>query len=98
MKYRPEFPQRFQSFAEGRGFCDDFFTWYNDHQHHGGLAMLTPTIVHHGRAPAVLNQRQLVLDVAFKRHPERFVLQHPRPLQLQPAAYINPPEYDSLIS
>lgn len=98
MKYRPEFPQRFLSFAEGHGFCGDFFAWYNDHHYHSGIALLTPSMVHHGRASDVLDQRQLVLDAAFKRNPERFVLQHPRPPQLQPATYINPPEYDSLIS
>lgn len=98
MKYRPEFPQRFGSYAEGQGFCGDFFAWYNDHHYHSGIALLTPSAVHHGRASGVLDQRQTVLDAAFEQHPERFVRQHPRPLQLEPATYINPPEYDSLIS
>jgi putative transposase len=98
MKYRPEFPGRFGSLADGLGFCEDFFAWYNQHHYHSGIALLTPAIVHHGRAPAILAQRQLVLDAAYKRHPERFVRKPPQPPQLEHAAYINPPQYDSLIS
>lgn len=29
LKYRPAFPDRFDSIEHARGFCDEFFTWYN---------------------------------------------------------------------
>src|ERR687891_1803687 len=29
LKYRPDFPARFGSFEDARGFCGDFFGWYN---------------------------------------------------------------------
>lgn len=98
MKYRPEFPTRFISYADGEAFCKDFFIWYNEHHYHSGIALLTPASVHHGRAPAILAARQTILDAAYEIHPERFVRKSPEPLRIQPATYINPPEYDSLIS
>ena len=34
LKYRPDFPDRFGSMEHGRGFCGDFFPWYNtEHRH-----------------------------------------------------------------
>jgi putative transposase len=98
MKYRPEFPPRFGTFAEGSAFCTDFFTWYNEHHYHSGIALLTPAAVHHGRAAAILEKRQAVLTEAYQLHPERFVRKPPQPLQLATTTYINPPECDSLIS
>ena len=35
--------------------------------------MLTPDDVHHGRAHAVLAQRERTLEAAWTNHPERFV-------------------------
>jgi putative transposase len=97
MKYRPEFPARFVSFTEALAHCRDFFPWYNEQHYHSGIALLTPAAVHHGRAQTILDRRQATLDRAYQLHPERFARQ-PRPLQLARASYINPPEYDSLIS
>jgi len=48
MKYRPDFPQRFDSIQHCRSFCHDFFSWYNDEHRHSGLGLLTPSMVHHG--------------------------------------------------
>ena len=91
MKYRPEFPELFGSLQDGRGFCGDFFPWYNYEHHHSALAMLTPADVHYGRADQRIRQRQAVLDVAFIAHPERFP--HGQPLVRKPATevWINKP-------
>jgi len=55
LKYRPEFPERFESYDEARAFCVQFFAWYNDKHYHSGLRMLTcqraPKLGHFG-APA----------------------------------------------
>ena len=91
MKYRPEFPERFGSIQDSRAFCQQFFQWYNQEHRHSGIAMLPPTVVHFGEAPAVLAHRQVVLDAAYLAHPERFVRRPPRPLPLPPAAWINKP-------
>ena len=91
LKYRPEFPDRFGSLQDARAFCQPFFRWYNDEHHHSGIALLTPNMLHSGRAPAVLQQRQEVLHQAYVRNPERFVRACPKPQPPPTAAWINPP-------
>jgi putative transposase len=91
LKYRPEFPERFGSIQDARGFCQVFFPWYNTAHHHGGIGLLTPEVLHYGRADDVIGQRQVVLSQAFERNPERFVRAHPRPPARPTAVWINPP-------
>ena len=91
LKYRPEFPERFASIEHGLDFCGKFFHWQNHDHHHWGLGLLTPAMVHHGQADAVLARRQAVLTAAYAVHPERFVRQPPRPLPLPREVWINPP-------
>jgi putative transposase len=91
LKYCPEFPDRFGSLQDTRSFSDSFFTWYNQEHRHSGIAMLSPEMVHYGRAEAVIAARRLVLEAAYRKHPERFVRQPPEPLRLPAAVWINPP-------
>jgi putative transposase len=92
MKYRGDYPERFGSYEHALSHCRNFFPWYNRKHRHSGIAMLTPEIVHHGRAEAVLAARQHVLDEAYDAHPERFVNGRPTVQVLPPAVWINPPE------
>ena len=92
LKYRPGFPDRFGCIQDCRAFCQQFFTWYNGRHCHSGIALLTPAIVHFGQAPAVLVQRQLVLDAAYLAHPERFVRKPPTVGPLPGSVWINKPE------
>jgi len=91
LKYCPEFPDRFGSLQHARSFSDGFFSWYNKEHRHSGIAMLTPEMVHYGRAEEVIAARRLVLEEAYRRHPERFERKQPEPLQLPAAVWINPP-------
>ena len=95
LKYCPAYPERFGSLADARQWSQGFFIWYNDEHHHTGLALLTPADVHHGRAAAILTERQAVLQRAYAAHPERFVKGPPTVLQLPPAVWINPPQPES---
>jgi putative transposase len=45
LKYRPEFPDRFGSQEDARGFCQRFFHWYHHEHYHSGIGLLTPTMV-----------------------------------------------------
>jgi putative transposase len=83
LKYRPDFPERFGCIQDSRTFCQEFFTWYNEEHRHSGIELLTPSIVHHGRAPAVIACRRVVLDAAYLTHPERFVRSAPKLLAFQ---------------
>jgi putative transposase len=92
LKYRPEFPERFGSFEDAHSFCGRFFGWYNDDHRHSGIGFHTPADVHYGRAEAIRHRRALVLDAAYREHPERFVRKHPEPPALPDVAWINEPK------
>src|SRR5437879_4190060 len=92
LKYRPEFPERFGSIVDARGFCQVFFPWYNTDHHHSGIALLTPADVHLGRAPTRIAARAEVLAGAYAAHPDRFVRGLPRPSAAPTAVWINPPK------
>ena len=91
LKYHPGFPRRFDDIHAAIAFCRSFFPWYNTEHRHGGIAMLTPDDVHHGRAHTVLQQREQTLRDAWSHHPDRFVRGIPKPLPLPDAVWINPP-------
>jgi putative transposase len=92
LKYRPDFPSRFGSLEDARAFCRTFFAWYNTEHRHSSLGLLTPAMVHHGRAGEVRAARQVVLADAYAAHPERFVRKRPEPPPLPGPVWINPPK------
>jgi putative transposase len=91
LKYHPDMPERFGSPEDARSFFAALFLWYNERHRHTGIALLTPSDVHHGRVAAVISNRQRALDAAFEAHPERFVAGAPTHPTLPPAVWINPP-------
>lgn len=92
LKYRPEFPARFDSIEHAREHCRAFVDWYNHAHRHSGIGLMTPAAVHHGHAEQLHAARAGVLDAAFAAHPERFVRKPPVPPQLPTAAWINKPK------
>ncbi len=91
MKYCPQFPERFGCVQDTRGFCGDFFGYYNNEHHHSGIGLLTPAVVHYGQVEHVLAARQETLLAAYRAHPERFVRRPPQPPAVPRQAWINPP-------
>jgi putative transposase len=91
LKYRPEFPDRFDSIEQARAFCRPFFHWYNHQHRHSGIGLMTPAAVHHGQAKALHAERARVLEAAYAATPERFIRRPPRPPALPTAAWINKP-------
>ena len=77
MKYRPEFPDRFDDIEHARAFCRGFFRWYNHEHRHSAIGLMTPAAVHHGHSQQLHAQRSLVLSDAYARNPERFVQRAP---------------------
>jgi putative transposase len=92
LKYHPDFPKRFTGIDHGLEHCRGWFPWYNDHHRHSGIAYLTPSDVHFGRAEQILQQRHQIMLRAYREHPERFPRGAPRPLSLPSAVWINPPD------
>jgi putative transposase len=91
LKYRPEFPERFDGIEHARTHLRAFFGWYNDQHRHSGIGFMTPAAVHFGQAAAMQRQRAAVLAAAYRAHPERFKGKHPTPPALPTTVAINLP-------
>ena len=92
LKYRPEFPERFDDIEPARDFCRGFFHWYNHEHRHSGIGLMTPAAVHHGQAHQLHTARTRVLQDAYTATPERFVRRAPAPPKLPTATWINKPD------
>ncbi len=92
LKYRPEFPARFDHIDHARAHCRAFVDWYNHAHRHSGIGLMTPAAFHHGHAEQLHAARIDVLDAAYQRHPKRFVRKPPAPPELPTAAWINKPK------
>lgn len=91
MKYRPDYPDRFGSLTDVRQWVRRFVHWYNQEHYHSALGLLTPAMVHEGRAELINQQRQFVLTQAHAAHPERFVHGQPMISSLPEKVWINEP-------
>lgn len=92
LKYHPVFPEKFGSLQDCRDFCRVFFNWYNNKHYHSGIKLLTPAMLHLGDSDQVIQKRQVVLDAAFQKNPERFVKKKPQHSGPPTAVWINPPK------
>lgn len=92
LKYRPDFPERFETIEYARSFGRRFFDWYNLEHRHSGIAMLTPASVHHNQHKTVLQARSALLTSAYRLHPERFVRGIPMAKSLPSEVWINKPK------
>ena len=91
LKYRPDYPERFESLVQAHQWATSFFDWYNNKHRHSRLGLMTPAAVHWGLDQQLTRQRQQVLQAAYTTHPERFVNGLPKPPQVPDAVWINPP-------
>jgi putative transposase len=91
LKYRPDFPDRFGCLADARGFCADFFYWYNCLHHHSGIALLKPYDLHYGHAQMRQEARALILAQAYAKHRARFPNGPPHVADVPKAVWINKP-------
>ncbi|WP_420813380.1 IS3 family transposase [Plesiocystis pacifica] len=91
LKYRPEYPGRFDDLAAAESHCRDFFSWYNHEHLHSGLGLMTPHDIHHGLAEERQEARARALAAAFAAHPERFPNGPPTPPSLPTEIWINQP-------
>lgn len=92
VKYRPDYPARFGAIASARAWARPFFQWYNHQHRHTSLALMTPAMIHAGKAAQITKQRTQILQAAYLAHPERFVRGQPMPDRVPDAVWINPPE------
>jgi transposase InsO family protein len=48
LKYRLDYPERFESLADAREWVTAFFDWYNNEHRQSSLGLMTPAAVHWG--------------------------------------------------
>ncbi len=90
-KYRPDYPERFETLKQARAWMRRFARWYNHEHYHSAIAYLHPADVHAGLADQIITARQQVLDAAYTENPERFRHRPPQ-APIPPAeAWINKP-------
>jgi putative transposase len=94
LKYRPDYPDRFDSISHARTWCRKFVRWYNEVHYHSGIGYLRPADLHDGNQDAIIEHRQTTLDAAVVAHPERFT-QRPTPAKVPTKAWINKPSIQS---
>lgn len=73
LKYHRTFPKQFGCIQDARYFLRTFFIWYNNDHYHSGIAMLPPAVVHSGKENQIIEKRKKTMQMAFSKHPERFV-------------------------
>lgn len=94
LKYRPDYPARFDSINHARTWVRKFAHWYNKVHYHSGIGYLRPADLHDGRHTGIVEHRQATLTAAAAAHPERFT-QPPRPPKIPTRAWINKPTIQS---
>jgi putative transposase len=90
-KYRPDYPQTFDSLEHARAWADAFVQWYNNEHQHSGIGWHTPIDVYTGNHHAITARRQATLD----RHYQTNTHRHRTPPQapaLPIEAWINNPK------
>lgn len=90
LKYQPDYPGKFIDPTHARGWCGDYYDWYNFKHHHSGLNGYTPEQVFTGSYAEVAGIKQAALDERYSKTPERFVNGGPK-IKLPPTKVcINP--------
>ena len=90
-KYRPDYPDRFESLDQARTWMRRFAHWYHHDHYPSGIAYLHPVDVHNGTAHKTVAARQTVLDTAYAANPDRFRNRPPRAASPPAEAWINQP-------
>ncbi|BBX96251.1 IS3 family transposase [Mycobacterium lacus] len=90
LKYRNDFPERFDSIEHARTWCKDFFDYLRHEHRHSALGLHTPASVYFGTAADIQAKRARVMADAYAANPNRFS-SPPQPPKLPTAAWINPP-------
>lgn len=94
LKYRPDYPDRFDSISAARAWVRAFVHWYNETHYHSAIGYLRPADLHDGNHTVIVEHRQATLDAAAAAHPERFT-KRPTPPKVPTKAWINRPSIQS---
>jgi len=72
MKYRVNYPGRFEELSDARLWMAEFVHWYNTEHLHSAIGYVTPEQMRNGQAEAIFEQRNFTMRQAQATHPERW--------------------------
>jgi len=72
LKYRPDFPDRFETREDAIAWIDSYVQWYNTEHRHSGIGFVTPIERRCGADIAILETRRETYAKARRAHPERW--------------------------
>lgn len=84
-----DYPGKFESIEGAREYMRGFVHFYNHEHRHSGICMLTPEMVHTGRAQEELQKQHLVIMKHFSGNPARYSNGAPKLKVLPKEVYIN---------
>lgn len=71
-KYRPGYPERFESIEDARNWILKFVAWYNNEHLHSGIKFVTPAQRRSGEDEQLLKARKETYEAAKKANPDRW--------------------------
>ena len=72
MKYTAGYPGRFKSLYHAREWMSEFVNWYNTKHRHSAIGYVTPEQRGSGIDLEIFTKRNIVIEEARKKHPERW--------------------------
>jgi len=72
VKYTAGYPSAFISNEHAIAWFSDFVNWYNTEHKHSGIDYITPEQRHSGIGGKILEERNKVMDLAYKLTPKRW--------------------------
>lgn len=71
-KYRPGYPERFETIEDARLWISEFVGWYNNEHLHSGIKFVTPAQRRNGEDVRLLKTRKATYEAARKANPDRW--------------------------
>jgi len=90
MKYRVNYPGRFDSLDQARQWLALFVHWYNTEHLHSSIGYITPEQMRTGRAAAIFEQRNATMCQAHTEYPERWGSRPVKQWQVLRKVVLNP--------
>lgn len=72
LKYKPDYPVRFETLQEAREWIMKFVHWYNTQHRHSSLDYVTPQEMRTGAAKDIFKKRNATIETFKQQNPERW--------------------------
>lgn len=72
LKYRPSFPNKFNSIEEAKAWVEEFVKWYNEEHHHSAIKYVTPKQRHYEEDIHILLKRHETYIAAKNKRADRW--------------------------